>query len=134
MSGCGKGVPYSCVPVSGKVTYDDGSLIPADQIHLVFVSQTPPVDPKMPPKNGVATADGKTGKFDFATTYSFKDGIVSGEHKVIVQCLRKGRLVRNLVAAEFTDPTKTPLKVRTGEAPFNLTIPKSGRSARTANR
>ena len=37
-AGCG-GKPYSCVHVSGKITYEDGSLIPADQIHLIFLSQ-----------------------------------------------------------------------------------------------
>jgi hypothetical protein len=109
------------------VTYDDGSLIPADEIHLVFVSLTPPTDPKTPPKNGTARADGKTGTFDSVSTYGSKDGLVTGEHKVVVQCLRKGRLVRNLIAADYMDAAKTPLKVHTGESTLNLKVPKPGR-------
>jgi hypothetical protein len=127
VAGCGKQTPYACVPVSGKVTYEDGSLIPADEIRLVFLSQTPPTDPTTPPRNGNARADGKTGMFDSASTYGNKDGIVTGEHKVVVQCLRAGHLIRNVIAAEFMDAAKTPLKVRTGESPLNLKVPKPGR-------
>jgi hypothetical protein len=124
IAGCGKSSPYACVPASGKVTYDDGSLIPADQIQLVFVSLTPPIDPKTPPKNGIAYANGNTGTFDYASTFGNKDGIVVGEHKVVVQCLRKAHLIGNLVPAEFTDAAKTPLKTRTGDGPLTLKVPK----------
>jgi hypothetical protein len=51
---CQHAGPYSCVKVSGKVTFEDGSPIPADRIRLVFVSLTPPVDPKTPPHAGFA--------------------------------------------------------------------------------
>ena len=61
--GCRKD-PYPCVKVSGKVTYEDGSLIPAERIRIQFVSQTPPVDPKTSPKTGSAEASRTTGRFD----------------------------------------------------------------------
>ena len=92
LSGCGYKPPYACVRVSGQVTYDDGSLIPADTIRVIFLSQTRPIDSKNPPKNGEADVDPKTGKFDFATTFEYKDGIIVGEHKVIIQCIRNKRL------------------------------------------
>jgi hypothetical protein len=122
--GCGQKAPYSCIRVSGKVVYEDGSLIPADQVHVIFLSLTPPTTPKTPPKNGIADANGKTGVFDFATTYLYRDGIVAGEHKVIVQCIRNGLQARELVAPEFSDPVKTPLKVRSSESPFVIKVRK----------
>jgi hypothetical protein len=124
VSGCGGGRrPYSCVPVSGKVTYEDGSLIPADQIHLHFLSQTPAIDTKTPPKEGIADANDK-GEFEFASTYSRKDGIIKGEHKVVVQCIRKGKLARDLIADEYGDPTMTPLKVDSSQSPFEIKVQK----------
>jgi hypothetical protein len=129
-AGCGYSTPYGCVRVSGKVTYDDGSPIPADEVRLIFYSQTPPVDPKMPPRKGMADAD-KTGKFDFATTFINRDGIIVGEHKVILQCIRKGQLARSLIPPEYGDAAKTPLKVRSGDSPFDLKVPKPGRSAKS---
>jgi hypothetical protein len=122
--GCQRVGPYSCVKVSGKVTYEDGSPIPADRIRVVFVSQTPPVDPKTPPRAGFAEADGKTGTFDFATTYAYKDGIIAGEHKVFIECYRNGQLSHDLIADEYSDPAKTPLKVQSSESPFELKVRK----------
>jgi hypothetical protein len=46
LAGCGGSQPFSTVPVSGKVMYEDGSLIPAPQIQVMFVPQVPPVDKK----------------------------------------------------------------------------------------
>jgi hypothetical protein len=34
--GCGSGNPFDIVPVHGKLTYDDGSLIPAESILVTF--------------------------------------------------------------------------------------------------
>ena len=109
--GCHR-APYACEKVSGKVAYEDGSLIPAERIRIVFVSQKPPIDPKTGPRNGAADADPQTGKFDFATTYTHGDGIISGEHKVFLQCLRNGLQTHDLIADEYADPARTPLLVR----------------------
>jgi hypothetical protein len=124
--GCQRAGPYSCVKVSGNVTYEDGSPIPADRIRLVFVSQAPPVDPKTPPHAGFAEADGKTGTFDFATTYAYKDGIIVGEHKIFIECYRNGQLSHDLIADEYSDSAKTPLKVQSSESPFELKVRKKG--------
>jgi hypothetical protein len=123
VAGCSRH-PYSCVRVSGKVTYEDGSLIPAEQIRLIFISQTPPTDPKTPPRNGLAVAEIKTGAFDSATTYVSGDGIIVGEQKVIIQCIRNGLLARDLVADEFSDAAKTPLNVNTNDSPFLFKVRK----------
>ena len=125
--GCQR-APYACVKVSGKVTYEDGSLIPADRIHVVFLSQTPPIDAKTPPKAGTADADGKTGTFDFATTFIYKDGIIPGEHKVFIQCFRNGQSFPGLVADEYSNPARSPLKVKSSESPFDLKVRKPEQS------
>ena len=122
-AGCQKG-PYSCMKVSGKVTYEDGSLIPAERIRLVFVSQRPPIDPKIAPRNGTAEVDVKTGVFNSVTTYVKGDGIIEGEHKVVVQCLRGGLIAPDLAADEFSDLARTPLKVRANDSPFVLKVHK----------
>jgi len=112
--------PYGCTKVSGTVTYDDGSLIPAERIRLIFVSQAPPLDPKTPPKNGLAEADVKTGKFAGATTFDYNDGIIAGEHKVLVNCWGNGKLIPD----EYRDVATTPLKVKSSDSPFHFKIPK----------
>ena len=83
--GCQK-QPYPCVPVSGKVIYEDGSLISAERISVTFLSQTPSTDPRVHPRAGTAVVDCKTGSFASATTFVAKDGIIPGEHKVLIQC------------------------------------------------
>jgi hypothetical protein len=124
IAGCGGSRPYSCVPVSGKVTYEDGSLIPADTIHLIFLSLAQPVDSRTTPKNGLADAKGKTGEFDCATTFANRDGIIVGEHKVVVQCISNGLLKRDLVPADCGDAAKTPLRVTAGTSPLIIKVPK----------
>ena len=116
--GC-KREPYACVPVSGKVTYEDGSLIPAERIRLIFVSQAPPANPKAYPRDGSAMVNVKTGTFDWATTYDRKDGLIAGEHKVLIQCEPGG-----LVAKEYNDRKNTPVTVNTSQLPFQLKVAK----------
>ena len=41
LCGCGGSDPFPYVKVKGTITYDDGSLIPADRIELRFISQAP---------------------------------------------------------------------------------------------
>jgi hypothetical protein len=124
VSGCGNSKPYSCVKVSGKVTYDDGSVIPADRIRLIFVSQAPQINPKTPPHNGEVYADVKTGQFESPTTFIRGDGIIAGDHKVAVQCILNGQLA--LIPTEYTSSTTTPLTANSSQSPFEFKIPKKG--------
>jgi hypothetical protein len=73
-------------------------------------------------------ADGKTGTFDYATTYIHKDGIIVGEHKVVVQCINSGQQAHNLVPDEVGLDAKTTLRVKTGELPLIIKVPKPQRS------
>ena len=116
--------PYSCVKVSGKISYEDGSLIPAKRIRIVFHSQETPIDSKTPPKPGQAEVDVQTGTFDGALTYHPNDGIIAGEHKVVIQCFSDRPQSSKLVPAEYEDQAKTPLKVQSSESPFDFKIRK----------
>jgi hypothetical protein len=106
------------------VTYEDGSLIPAERIRIVFVSQAPLIDPKTSPRRGLAEADRTTGKFDSATTFVKEDGIIVGQHKVVIQCLREELLTHDLVLEEYSDPAKTPLVVNSSDSPFEFKLRK----------
>jgi len=123
-AGCGPRAPYACVRVSGKVTYDDGSLIPAEQIRVTFVPQAPPINATVQPHSGSAAVDVKSGKFAAATTYSLNGGIIAGKHKVLVYAYSGGKLRTDLVPNEYSDPGTTPLLVDTSQLPFDIKVRK----------
>jgi hypothetical protein len=125
LTGCGDAHPFSYVPVKGSVKYEDGSLIPADNIKVIFHSQTPPKDPKMHPHPGVAKVNVADGTFTQATSQKPDDGIVPGLHKVTVQTLDKDHQIVDMLPPEYGDPDQTPLKYDTtsGE-PANFTVKK----------
>ncbi len=108
-SGCGNSEPFDYVPVKGTVKYDDDSLIQADGLEVTFYSQTPPKDPKIHPRPGVATVNLADGSFSEATSHKPNDGIVPGPHKVTVQTFDKDHMPTQVLPVEYTDPTTTPL-------------------------
>ncbi len=120
--GCSR-QPYPCVKVSGKITYEDGSLIPTERMRLTFIPQVKPIDPKTKPKLGEAMVDVKTGTFASATTYVPNDGVIPGELRVLITCDRSRS---DLIGAEYADPQKSPLKVDTSQSPFTLKVAKPG--------
>ena len=124
LSGCGSGDPFSYVKVSGKVSYDDGSLIPAERVKVIFVSQSPPLDPKTYPPYGIAEVDPKTGSFKVVTSHNYGDGLVRGEHKVLIEALNAEKLRSDLVPKEYGKPETTPLMVKTDQSPFDLKVRK----------
>jgi hypothetical protein len=121
--GCGSGEPFAQVPVSGKVTYEDGTPIPVDGVTLNFISQTPPRDAKTHPRTGLATVDKTSGAFSAATTHKANDGLVRGKHKVTITS-PGGPLPPSVVPIEYRDPAKTPLEVDTTDQPFVLKVRK----------
>lgn len=82
--GCGPGEPFEMLPVSGKVTYEDGSPISAARVEVVFESQAGPVDQKTYPRPGRAEVKVADGTFSAATSHKYGDGLVIGKHKVRV--------------------------------------------------
>ena len=109
VAGCGGGPPYKMAPVSGKITYDDGTPIKAASIRLQFVSQAEPIDPKTPPKYGEADVKAD-GTFDAVSTWKPGDGAILGEHKVCVLAFdEKG--FSKAVPEIYRNSATTPLTV-----------------------
>jgi hypothetical protein len=123
VAGC-SGEPFAYTQVSGRVTYEDGSVIPAPVVRVTFISQAPVVDEKMVPRPGVAEVDPATGKFQTVTSHTYGDGIVRGEHKVLVVTLSASDVRLPLVPPEYADVAKTPLRVNTKDSPFEIKVPK----------
>ncbi len=122
--GCGDGAPFAQVNVSGKVTYEDGSLIPAERLVITFVPQTPAKDAKTHPRPGRAEVNVADGTFDTVTTNTYGDGVVSGKHKVLVEAQTAVGTPSGEVPAEYADGGKTPLIVDTADAPWEIRIGK----------
>jgi hypothetical protein len=125
-AGCGGREPFHHVPVSGKITYEDGSLIPVDEIEVRFLPQAARVDAKTYPRPGEASVDKATGTFSSATTHKANDGLVQGKHKVILTSPGVP-LPPSIVPPEYCDPTTTPLEVDTANQPFLLKVRKPSR-------
>ncbi len=123
VAGC-SGEPYAYTHVSGRVTYEDGSVIPAPRVKVTFISQAPPVDKKTVPRPGVTDVDPETGKFETVTSHTYGDGVVPGEHKVLVEALSATNVRLPLVPPEYSDVAKTPLRVNTKDSPLEIKVPK----------
>jgi len=115
LSGCGSGEPFRIVPVSGKVTYKDGSLIQADQVVVTFIPQgvaSAGKDAAAPATGDLNMAD---GTFSGLTTHKHLDGAILGKHKVTVQALKKGPggvgQPIDVVPQRYTRVETTPLEV-----------------------
>ena len=95
MSGCGGSDPYKAVPVSGKVTFEDGTPIPVGRMTVVFTSLTPPVEKNVIPRPAQAEVKVADGTFSEATTHRLGDGLILGRHTVEAFSYDgKGKLVK----------------------------------------
>ncbi|MCA9187407.1 MAG: hypothetical protein R3E01_19000 [Pirellulaceae bacterium] len=119
IAGCGDGNPFRQVPVTGKITYDDGSLIPAKSIRIEFQSLTPPKDGKSP-RPASALVNVQDGTFAEVTTYKYNDGLVVGEHQVSILVAGKP----NLIPPEYAEINTSPLTIDTGDVPLHIKIPR----------
>jgi len=120
--GCGSNAPFDYVPVAGKLTYEDGSLIPASGIVLEFMTLDVGPNKESHPRPGSSKLN-KQGEFTCATSYKYGDGLVPGKHKVAIYYAtdKKGKL---LIPKEYTHIATTPLTIDTGETPFDIKVPK----------
>ncbi len=124
--GCGKGEPFDMVPVSGKVTYEDGSLIPAHRIEVLFVPQAEPIDKKTYPRQGLAYVNTKDGSFSAVTSRQPGDGVVIGRAKVVIKSYDERDNPSPHVPAKYQDTSTTPLEVEINKnsREFTFKIPK----------
>jgi hypothetical protein len=125
-TGCGSGEPYGLGQIAGTVKYEDGSLIRAPRITVLFVPQAPPVDSKTFPRPGSVDVNVADGTFSGVTTYEPGDGAVLGEHKVVVRATGENDFPSPAVPREYADAATTTLKVTvsSGANAFELKIPK----------
>jgi len=124
VAGCSSnGDPFGYVKAYGKVTYDDGSLIPARFMMLNFISETPPVGNQYP-RHGTTVVDPTTGEFHSVTTHTGEDGVVRGKLKVTITAEDHHPLPANLVPVEYGDPKKTPLEIDSDQMPIVIKVPK----------
>ncbi|MEX2091259.1 MAG: hypothetical protein WD971_01215 [Pirellulales bacterium] len=126
--GCGSGNPWDPVRVSGKITYEDGSVIPVGGMRLYFMPQTPPIDAKTFPRQGVVGVNVSDGSFDKITTYKYADGLIPGKHKVIVAPSERrgggGGGSAVTIPKEYTSLDTTPIEIDTADSPIHIKIRK----------
>ncbi len=115
---------YSYVKVSGKVTYSDGTAIPAFTLKLTFIAENPfpaPNEKAFVPK-GKANTD-KDGSFDVETSHFYGDGLKSGKHKVqVIPFDDHDQPIAGLVPQEYRDAKTTPLEIDTADVPLAIRI------------
>jgi hypothetical protein len=120
--GCGDGNPFDYVPVSGRLTYEDGTPIPANGIRLGFAVQG------VSPKNGAyplpaEAVVGPDGRFASCTSYKPGDGLMPGKHKVAIYYATdaKGKL---LIPKPYSHAATTPLVIDAADAPLEIKVPR----------
>jgi len=125
--GCGPTAPFDIIPVTGKVTYEDGTTIPADRIEVIFNPQTEPIDQKTYPRQGAAEVNTADGTFSAMTTWKYGDGATVGPNKVTVISYDADENITDAVPEIYRDPETTPLgevEVGSGSTHFEFKIKK----------
>lgn len=121
-TGCGSGSPFDYIKVEGVVQYEDGTPIPfVGETRLVFESQAPPLGEAIHPRPAIAYA-AEDGSFSSVTSYKYGDGLVRGEHKVILSATDVAG--SDLIPREYSDIKTTPLLVDTGDSPLLIKVRK----------
>jgi hypothetical protein len=121
-TGCGDSGPFEYMPVQGKLTYEDGTPLPASGVVLQFESQDAKPVGDMHPRPAMAAVDSQ-GVFTSATSLKYADGLIPGKHKVALLYATdaKGKL---LVPKPYTHLGTTPLIVDTGDGNIEIKVPK----------
>jgi hypothetical protein len=122
LTGCGSSGPYKYVPVSGKITYEDGSPIPVGGMRLLFVAMDAPTVDGAHPRPAMANVDA-SGEFAVVTSYKYGDGLIPGRHKVAIQAPTEldGRPI---IPKSCINELTTELIVDTAERPLVIKVPK----------
>ena len=110
LAGCSK-TPYDIVPIHGKVTYKDGSLIPAGSVFLGFHPQVDPLKPSVHARPGLAELNSADGTFAYASTCEHRDGVILGPHKVTVKVAGESPTGAGSIPPIYADPSTTPLQI-----------------------
>lgn len=128
LAGCGKPA-FSLGKVSGKVAYDDGSVIPCDRMSVTFHPQSLVHVGKQTSPYAQATVDVKTGEILSLTTLKPDDGALLGLHKVTIVALtmnQYGGAPNGAVSEDYAQVSTTPLEfeVKAGTNVAQLSVKK----------
>jgi hypothetical protein len=122
-AGCGgSGSPYDYVPVSGNVTYEDGTPLPIGGFVIKFFALDAPQVAGASPRLGQADV-GADGSFSSATSYKPGDGLIPGKHRVSF-LYANDKAGKSLVPMKYTVPKESPLIVDTANLPLEIKVPK----------
>lgn len=121
--GCGDSGPFEYIPVTGTITYEDGSVVPAKSWRVIFTALDHN-DPKVRPRPATAGVDPATGKFDTVTSYKYGDGLVPGRHRVALAALDASGKEMQLFPKEYSNVRESPLIVDTANLPLEIKVPK----------
>ena len=122
-------MPFDIVPVHGKVSYEDGSLIVAESILVTFSPAERATGPITAP-GGSAQVNVADGTFSAVTTRRTNDGIVPGRYKVVVVPFKKDAKgspkPTTATPAAYQKETTTPLQVEVSDADqfIEIKVPK----------
>jgi predicted small lipoprotein YifL len=128
-AGCGQSHPYSLVPITAKVTYDDGSIIPGEIVEVTFYPQAAPLNPKTYPRPATAVVSPTDGLAQKVTTITTGDGVPLGKQKVTVTSTNGAGQPTGAVPPAYADAEQTPLEIEVTAAHqhFDLQVPKPQR-------
>jgi hypothetical protein len=114
--GCSSDMPFDLLPVEGKVTYDDGSLIEAHSVLLTFNPVNPERSKKLVAPGGQTYLKMEDGTFSGVTSRKPNDGIVPGRHKVVLVSFKEGAngfpTPSNAIPAIYRKVATTPVEVQ----------------------
>lgn len=105
--------PFDMTPVSGKIAYRDGALIPGLRIVIEFSPQGEAIGAQYP-RPGRADVDASDGTFAEVSTQKFADGLIRGRHKIrALSCDQQNNL---------TELEVTPAEIEIGEETTRLVL------------
>ena len=130
----GSAEPFRYRPVSGQVTYADGTILPAEGLQIVFYPQNVATDVRNRARAGRAVVDGRTGMFSSVTSRKAKDGLLRGRHKVTLHLPEAAsEQLGQVFDPEYSDVSRTPLSIDVTTVPIVISIEKPTEAADSKN-
>jgi hypothetical protein len=124
--GCGRNAPFPMAQVQGTVKYEDGSLIPADEIQIVFEPQDKERVNGVAPAAAQGHVDVSNGTFEELTTWKYGDGAIIGRHKVTLMSAKRDERglpqTTKAVPRKYHSAATTPLEVEVSRRKNDFTL------------
>lgn len=118
------GNPHAYRDLYGHVTYEDGTPLPATSLVLSFIPDAEPSHGPVGSRTGTILVDSQTGKFSARLSYRKDIGGASTDYRVCVLAAPQVPLDEGVVASEYSDPKKTPVRVDVARLPLSIKLPR----------